>query len=132
MEKLKKREAFNRACEAFGDWRGWSRWQHIAYGLIRGVPYSAMERYCNDNPDPYTVTRELVKLGAWPKPEAEETPRSWWERLFGKKAVKKVIAGYADVNAHLAEVGALVVWVKKPVRVKRERPQRAELVSAGE
>jgi hypothetical protein len=39
MEKLKKQEAFKRATEAFGEWKTWGRAQHLAYGLIRGVPY---------------------------------------------------------------------------------------------
>lgn len=132
MEKLKKREAFDRAVQAFGDWRGWSRWQHIAYGLIRGVSYPRMERSSNDWLDHYGITRALMQLGAWPEPVAEETPRSWWERLFSKKAVdrKAAFPSYESIKPRLAEVAALVVWVKKTPRVKKERVQRVELVSA--
>lgn len=106
MEKIKKYEAFTRAVAAFGEWRTWNRWQHIAYGLIRGVPYVAMERYCNDIPDPYQIASALFKLGAWPV--AEGAPRPSYEIL----------------TAYSQEVAKTVVWVHKPVRVKRVRPER--------
>lgn len=44
MEKLKKKEAFCRAVAAFGEWRTWSRADHIAYGLVRGNG-EMLERY---------------------------------------------------------------------------------------
>lgn len=132
MEKIKKSEAFKRAVAAFGEWRTWTRSQHIAYGLIRGVPYSAMERYANDNVDHFRITSALIALGAWPEPASEETPRSWWERIWGKKIAEKqsLRPTYEQVKAHIGEVHTLVVWARKPVREKRVRPQRAEVVPA--
>jgi hypothetical protein len=125
MEKLKKQEAFSRAVEAFGDWRTWGRAQHVAYGLIRGVPYVAMEKYANDKPSHYDIARCLIKLGAWPEPKEAEAPRSWWQRLFGKKPdVKVTEVGYEWVRRHQDEVEGLVTWVQKPPRGRRERPVR--------
>lgn len=130
MEKLKRHEAYDRAVAAFGEWRTWNRSEHIAYGLIRGVPYASMERYANDSPSMYSITLSLVRLGAWPEPQLEETPRSWWERLFGKKAADPTRTAYELVSKRIDEVQPLVKWVRKPVREKRVRPQRAEHVAS--
>lgn len=111
MEKLNKYEAFTRAVAAFGAWRTWSRSEHVAYGLIRGVPYSAMERYCNDAPQHYNIASALLKLGAWPAPEGAPRP------------------SYEILTKYTQDVAALVVWVRKPVRVKRERPVREPRVA---
>lgn len=134
MEILKKYEAFARAVEAFGDWRTWGRNEHIAYGLIRGVPYVSMEKYANDTPFHYGITTSLIKLGAWPEPKVDETARSWWKRLFGKKvADKKALQPtYEQVRAHEVEVMSLVSWVRKPVRGPRMRPVREPAAVAGE
>lgn len=114
MEKIKKYEAFTRAVAAFGEWRTWNRWHHIAYGLIRGVPYVAMERYCNDTPDHWSTMRALLKLGAWPECPAGNGTEAW--------------------NAHKVyheEVSKSVVWVRKPVRVKRVRTEPALPLAEG-
>jgi hypothetical protein len=94
MEQLKKHEAFKRAVAAFGEWRAWGRAQHLAYGLIRGVPYVTMERCSNDNPH-YGVATALRKLGAWP------------DGVFTQEQVR--------------EVEALIVWVRKVPRGPRVR-----------
>lgn len=130
MEKLKKQEAFSRAVETFGPWNTWGRADHIAYGLIRGVSYVVMERYANDNPSHYSITSRLVRLGAWPKPQPEETPRSWWKRLFGKKdesPPSRPRVSHEDIQDHVPEVEALVVWVRKPVRGPRIRSSKRAL-----
>lgn len=128
MEKLSKKEAFSRAIEAFGPWNTWDRSDHIAYGLIRGVPYVAMEKYSNDNPSHYSITSRLVRLGAWPKPQPEETPRSWWRRLFGKKDESQPAprVSHENIREHVPEVASLVVWVQKPARGPRIRFSKRE------
>lgn len=114
MEILKKYEAFARAVEAFGDWRTWGRNEHIAYGLIRGVPHPSMEKYSNDAPQHYGISAALFKLGAWPQPEGAPRP------------------SYDILTAYSQEVAALVVWVRKPVRGPRVRPVREAAAVAGE
>ena len=112
MEKLKKEEAFARAQAAFGPWREWGRRQHVAYGLIRGVPYVAMERCSNDNPPTYGIA--LAHLGAWPE-------------LKPVKDKPLIVP-----EAQRQEVKALVVWVHKKPRGKRMRPSRGAPPTAAE
>jgi len=137
MEKLKKSEAFQRALSVFGDWRTWGRSQHVAYGLIRGVPYVAMEKYANDRPEHTSIASALARLGAWPEPWEAEDNRAWWARIFGPKPAEtppqipdpRKLA-FKQAHDNVREVEALVVWVQKPVRVKRERPVRSALQAA--
>ncbi len=104
MEKIKKFEAFQRAQAAFGPWRTWHRSQHVAYGLVRGVPYVSMERCSNDAPPWYSISRALAQLGAWP----EVKPPTGSEFFSPPDAVRR-------------EVEALVVWVRKTPRGPRVR-----------
>lgn len=107
MHTLKRSEAFARAQKVFGPWNTWSRAQHLAYGLIRGVEYSRMEKYCNDNPQATMVEYALWELGAWP-----ENP-------------KPTGGGFHCIPNDLRkEVWSIVVWVHKPVRGPRIRPSR--------
>lgn len=104
MLKLKRSEAFERAVKAFGPWNTWSRGQHIAYGLARGVPYSSMERTANDNPHAIysgpSFEACLVQLGV-----LENVP----------------FAQYEAWRARQDELAALVVWVRKEPREHKPR-----------
>jgi hypothetical protein len=108
MEKLKKFEAFNRAQAAFGPWSTWRRSQHVAYGLIRGVPYVSMERCSNDAPPWGTIAFALAKLGAWPEVVVPANAQPWQ-------------VGIGLSQAHRDEVARLVVWVRKEPRGPRLR-----------
>lgn len=112
MEKLKKTEAFKRALAAFGSWKTWGRAEHLAYGLIRGVPYAAMERCSNDNPHAVNIAWALNKLGAWPAYTKVERP---WEVP-------------ADCRQ---EAERLVVWVRKTPRGPRVRPTKGIPTAVG-
>ncbi len=110
MLKMKRYEAFAKMTKLAGPWNTWGRAEHIAYGLVRGVPYVKMERCSNDNPLAVAVEDRLWSLGAFPdhpKPTADgkyhSIPREVYE-----------------------EVKALVVWVKKEPRVKRDKDEAAE------
>lgn len=118
MEKVKKKEAFKRAIAAFGEWRSWGRAEHLAYGLIRGVPYAVMEKCANDDSHAFlgmwghcsSIRAALHKLGAWPEYAA---------------------AQYISLPKEcLDEVKVLVVWTKKVPRGKRMRPSNRAEVSA--
>lgn len=108
MEKLKKFEAFSRAQALFGPWRTWHRSQHVAYGLVRGVPYSAMEKCCNDAPPWGSIAFALARLGAWPEVVVPAGAKPW-----------QVPVGLTQ--AHRDEVAALVQWVHKTPRGPRIR-----------
>lgn len=118
MEKLKKSEAFIRATQVFGAWGTWSRWEHLAYGLIRGVPYTAMEKCSNDALDHWNIHKALLRLGAWPvvyqfekdKPE----PKMDW----------------STQTSLINEIKPLVIWVRKTIRGPRIRPSRGAEVSS--
>lgn len=105
MLKLKKQVAFELMVKSFGPWNTWGRAQHLAYGLIRGVEYSRMERYSNDNPHAVTVDYALWRLGAW-----EEHP------FVNDGKFRSIPRECYD------EVQKLIVWVKKPVRAIEDRP----------
>ncbi len=96
MVTLKRNKAFEQMIANFGPWNTWGRAQHIAYGLMRGVEYSRMEKYSNDNPHAWPIVRTLWQLGAWeehPYAEGKFPPRACYD-----------------------EVEKLVVWVPKPAR----------------
>lgn len=102
MKTMKKIAAFKKMTELFGPWKTWGRAEHLAYGLVRGVEHSRMEKCSNDNPPTYEVARHLWKLGAF---EAHEPPPN-----DGK---------YRSVPHEIhSEVGRLITWVKKEPRVK--------------
>lgn len=105
MNTMKRNEAFARALKAFGPWNTWSRAEHLAYGLVRGTPYSSMEKCCNDNPLSVSVEYALWKLGAWP-----EHPYP----TDGKF--------HCIPNDLRKETWELISWVHKPVRGPRIRP----------
>lgn len=103
MKTMKKSEAFEKMVELFGEWRTWGRAEHIAYGLIRGIPYERMERCSNDNPHATSFEHRLWKLGAWPEHPYPTDTR------------------YPSVPREIRdEASALVKWVKKEPRVKKE------------
>lgn len=103
MLKLKKFEAYARMTKLFGPWSTWGRAHHLAYGLIRGVPYAAMERTANDSPWATSYIEALWKLGGWPEhPYPEDHPA--WKPT--PPAVTREAAG-------------LVAWVKKEPRVRK-------------
>lgn len=108
MEILKRSEAFKRAVSAFGPWNTWSRANHLAYGLIRGVPYSSMERCTNDDPHVWAFwfAKCLRMLGAWPL--ADEAERQKY-----------------PTKEEIEEVKSLITWVRKPIRVKKSRAETA-------
>ena len=110
MLKMKQYEAFAKMTKMFGPWNTWGRAEHIAYGLVRGVPYARMERCSNDNPLATLVEDRLWALGAFPehsKPAEDGKYRSVPREIYD-------------------EVKALVVWVKKEPRVKRNKDEAAE------
>jgi hypothetical protein len=101
MLKLKKKVAFELMVKSFGPWNTWGRAEHLAYGLIRGVEYSRMERYSNDNPHSVGIARDLWQIGAWEEHQYAE--------------------GKWPPRACYDEVEKLVVWVKKPIRVIQDQ-----------
>jgi hypothetical protein len=115
VEIIKKKEAFKRAIAAFGPWNTWGRAHHLAYGLIRGVAYSRMEKCANDNPHSVPIEWLLYQLGAWPE--------------------VKVANSWSLPREMREEVAKLIVWVRKTPRGKRMRPcngapaQRAQVAS---
>ena len=120
MVKLNKKIAFERMIANFGPWSGWGRAQHLAYGLVRGVEYSHMEKYANDRPPMSTIVRTLWKLGAWQ--ESSHKPRRnivrWLLELW-KPSTPRERPGENDKlppRACYDEVEKLVVWVRKPAR----------------
>lgn len=102
MLKLKKKVAFELMVKNYGPWNTWRRVHHLAYGLIRGVAYTRMERWCNDNPHSTSISYVLWKLGAWE--ENPFTPDKHWP-------------GWPCHN----EVLSLVQWVRKPVRQRKPK-----------
>lgn len=110
MKTMKKFAAFKKMTELFGAWNTWSRADHLAYGLIRGVEHSRMERCSNDNPPTYEVARKLWDLGAF-----EEHPAPPKD---GK---------YRSVPSEITSaVRDLITWVKKEPRVKKPADEAAE------
>lgn len=98
MLKLKKIDAFKLACDKFGPWESWGRSEHLAYGIMRGIPYSSMEKYANDNPHACNgVAMNLWKLEIF----KEEYPLENMKWEFCRKVEKEI-----------------AVWVRKPIRVK--------------
>ncbi len=110
MKTMKKFEAFKKMVEKFGPWNTWSRSEHIAYGLARGVPYARMERCSNDNPPTYSVASDLWKIGAF---EEHEAPP--------KDGKCRPVPG--DV---FKQVSDMIVWVKKEPRVKKPADEAAQ------
>lgn len=106
MLMLKKKVAFELMVKFFGPWNTWDRAAHLAYGLIRGIEYSRMERCSNDNPHAVGVVRALWQLGAWEEHPYTENKCPPW--------------------ACYDEVAKLVVWVKKEPRVKKNADEAAE------
>lgn len=111
MLKLKKKVAFELMVKFFGPWNTWGRAQHIAYGLVRGVEYSRMEKYSNDNPHAVDVVSVLWKLGAWEEHKFVDDGKF---RLAPRECYE--------------EVQKLIVWVKKPIRVIQDQvtPEAAQ------
>lgn len=110
MLKMKRYEAFAKMTKMAGPWNTWGRAEHLAYGLVRDVPYARMERCANDNPLAVAVEKRLWELGAFP-----EHPKSSEDGKY--HCVPREIYD---------EVKTLVVWVKKTPRVKREKVEAAE------
>lgn len=116
MEKLKKYVAFERATKSFGAWSSWTREQNVAYGLVRGVPYVAMERCANDVLSTWDVVKGLIQLGAWSEVSSDSD-------------IWKIDPKARDVL--VKEVASLCVWVRKTPRGPRIRPSRGvEALSA--
>lgn len=111
MKTMKKTAAFKKMTETFGPWKTWSRADHLAYGLIRGVEHSRMERCSNDNPPTYEVACRLWELGAF---EAHQPPA---------KEPGRFRSPPREVHD---EVRTLIVWVKKEPRVKKTSDEAAE------
>lgn len=102
MQIMKKYQARAAALAAFGPFNTWGRAEHLAYGLVRGVAYSRMEKCSNDNPHAFPLGHKLRELGAWPE---------------------HVVANDGKFHSLSKEcydeVQALVVWVRKEPRVRR-------------
>ncbi len=107
MIKLNRYEAFERMKAIVGPWSTWQRHHHLAYGLIRGVPYVKMERYCHDNIlwIRHQVSRVLWQLGAWPD-DPFRIPEEGSHKIFYPK------------NENSKEVDKEMVWVKPPIKDK--------------
>lgn len=102
MKTMKKIAAFKLMTEKFGAWKTWSRAEHLAYGLIRGVEHARIERCSNDNPPMYQVARHLWDMNAF---EEHEAPAK-----DGK---------YHSVPSEIySAVNEMIVWVKKTPRSK--------------
>jgi hypothetical protein len=113
MQTMKRNEAYARAIKVFGPWNAWKREHHLAYGLIRGISYSKMEKCCNDNPLAVPVEYALWALGAWPE------------------NVKPNDGKFHCIPIeYCKETWGLIQWVKKPVRGPKIRsankPQQQE------
>ncbi len=104
MIKLNKKVAFKRMVNLCGNWNTWSRNEHIAYGLIRGIDYERMEKYANDCPCHSSIARILWKLNIW-----EEYP--YVEDNTG-------IFKSAPIRCY-EEVHMLVRWNRKPICIKK-------------
>lgn len=107
---MKKIAAFKKMTETFGPWKTWGRAEHLAYGLLRGVAHSRMEKCSNDNPPTYEVARHLWKLGA----------------LEGHEPPAKDARWPSVPNEVYREVSDLIVWVKKEPRIKKAAEEAAE------
>lgn len=103
MKTMKKIAAFKKMTETFGPWKTWSRADHLAYGLVRGIEHSRMEKCSNDNPPTYEVARKLWDLGAYEEHAAP--PKDGKYRQVPREIVD--------------EVCSLITWVKKEPRVKK-------------
>jgi hypothetical protein len=104
LKIMKRKNAFELMLKNFGPWKTWGRVQHLAYGLLRGVPYSKMERCSNDNPPEYLVGRLLYEIGAF-----EQFPPP-------KKEPGKYYSTPGEINKFMH---TLIVWVKKQPRTKK-------------
>ncbi len=101
MLKMKKYEAFAKMTKLCGPWNMWGRAEHIAYGLVRGVPYERMESSANDNPHAVMYIDVLWKVGAWSEHPAPEGN------------------GFrSPPNVCYQEAITLVKWIKKTPRLK--------------
>ncbi len=102
MKTLKRKEAYEFMVKNYGPWVSWGRFQHLAYGLMRGVPYAKMERCANDNPlSDCDLWFAVWKAGCFDDLPYVEGTKSWnvpWEAR--KRVVERV------------------VWIKKTPRVK--------------
>lgn len=110
MKTMKKIAAFKKMTEMFGPWKTWGRAEHLAYGLIRGVEHSRMERCSNDNPPTYEVACKLWDLDAF-----EEHPVPPKDGKFRSPPRELV-----------NHVSSLITWVKKEPRVKKTTEEAAE------
>ena len=108
MLKMRKYEAFEKMTKLCGPWNTWGRAEHIAYGLIRGIPYEKMERTANDNPHAVEFSGVLWKIGAWPENPCDG--RGSW--LLPRELRD--------------ECNKLVIWVKKVPRIKHDEVESAE------
>ncbi len=111
MKTMKKTAAFKLMTEMFGQWNTWGRAEHLAYGLLRGVEHSRMEKCSNDNPPVYDVACKLWELDAF---EDHSAP---------KKEPGRFRSPPREVYNH---VKTLIVWTKKVPRVKKVADEAAE------
>lgn len=110
MNTLKKRDAYRFMVENYGPWKTWGRFQHLAYGLMRGVAYERMERYANDNPlSDCELWYALWKAGCFEEFPYVAGTRSW-----------------NTPHETYMYVRSIVTWVKKPVRARVEPSSNAE------
>lgn len=115
MQTMKKKEAFARALKVFGPWNTWRREHHLAYGLIRGIPYSRMEKCSNDNPLSVSVEYALWALGAWP-----ECPKPTDGKFHGIPI------------EYRKETWGMIEWVHKTIRGPRIRPSNRVQMEAAQ
>ena len=102
MIKMNRSEAFSRLTALYGKWNTWDRSIHLAYGLLRGVPYAKMEASANDNPHATLFEYVMWRVGAWP-----DHPHIATDGY--RRAIDRTLKQEAE---------SLVVWVKKTPRVK--------------
>lgn len=110
MKTMKKFAAFKKMTELFGPWKTWGRAEHLAYGFVRGVEHSRMEKCSNDNPPSYSVALRLWELGAF-----EEHPAPPKDGKY--RSVPREIHD---------EIAKLITWIKKEPRVKKPADEAAE------
>jgi len=118
--RLTRRAAFALAT-AKKPWKQWNRADHIAYALIRGVPFSKIERVSNDKPPYLAVTELLAEWGAWSSAAIPAVKNSWWRRLFGwveTETHARAELIHDIVCQHLKDVLRLAPWERKTPRKK--------------
>lgn len=115
MNFLKKKEAFKLMIELFGPWKTWERHHHVAYGLIRQVPYRKMEKYSETKLTPYYVAWCLMLLGAFP----DYLDKKW-----------KEVKIWNTPRELSKQVEPLIPWLKGPTKAEKRALREGEKLAS--